>query len=277
MRLATARLPHGLRAVRVDADGLVDLEEPDLGAFLARPDWRERAQAAEGTRHAVGATTFAPVIPQPTKVICVGLNYRGHILEMGRPLPEFPTMFSKFADTLIGASDTIALPPETNALDWEGELAVVIGAGGRRLVGPDAEAAIAGFTVANDITCRDWQNRTPQWDQGKAWDSSTPVGPWLVTPDELPGGVRPGLRLVTRVNDVVMQDETTTDLVFDPVALIEYASTIVRLRPGDLVLTGTPAGVGHARTPAVHLVDGDVVEVSIDGLGTVRNVVRLES
>lgn len=274
MRLATARTPAGTRAVRVDGDTLVDLGAPDLGAFLAQPDWAAAAAAADpataATHPADGA--LATLIPAPSKVICVGLNYRNHILEMGRPLPEYPTLFPKFADTLIGPADDIVRPAETEEFDWEAELAVVIGAPARRVTGADAEAAIAGFTVMNDVTCRDWQFRTREWSQGKIWDSTTPVGPVLVTPDEL-GGTRPALAISTVVDGQTMQSDTTGDLLFDPVALVEYVSTMIRLNPGDLIATGTPGGVGHARKPPIYLRAGQQVACSIEGLGSVTNTV----
>lgn len=193
MKLATIRRSGHTTAVRLDGDALVDLGQPDVGAVLAQPGWAAAAQAADGPRYAVADADFAPLVPQPSKVVCVGLNYRNHIQEMGRDLPEYPTLFAKFGDCLIGAHDDIVRPPETEKFDWEVELAVVIGAPVRRATAAQAEAAIAGFTVLNDITCRDWQFRTREWLQGKAWDATTPVGPYLVTPDELPGGVRPAL------------------------------------------------------------------------------------
>ena len=277
MKLATLRLPAGTRAVRLDesADVLVDLDAPDLGAFLARPDWQRRALAATadagGRTHPVADADFAPVVPQPSKIVCVGLNYRNHILEMGRELPAYPTLFAKFADSLTGARDEIAKPEETEALDWEAELALVIGKPVRRAVGAEAEAAIAGFTVLNDVTCRDWQYRTQQWLQGKAWDSSTPIGPYLVTPDELPGGVRPELDVTLELDGEDMQHDSTADLLFDPVALVEYVSTLVRLNPGDVIATGTPGGVGHARKPARHLEAGALMVTRIAHLGELRN------
>jgi 2-keto-4-pentenoate hydratase/2-oxohepta-3-ene-1,7-dioic acid hydratase in catechol pathway len=201
VRLATIRTEGTTRAVRVDGDTLVDLGAADLGELLGHNGWAERARvaaAAGTTSYPAAGADYAPLVPRPSKVVCVGLNYRTHIQEMGRDLPEFPTLFAKFADTLTGANDDIVKPAETGKWDWEAELAVVIGAPARRAAGAQAEAAIAGFTVLNDITARDWQFRTKEWLQGKIWDSSTPVGPFLVTPDELPGGVRPalGLRLV---------------------------------------------------------------------------------
>lgn len=276
MKLATARIQGGTRAVRVDGDTLVDLGHDDLGDLLAQPGWRELATAAEGPTYPVDGTDLATLVARPSKVVCVGLNYKNHIQEMGRDLPEYPTLFSKFADTLIGATDDIVRPEETDAFDWEVELAVVIGSPVRRASTAEAEQAIAGFTVLNDITCRDWQFRTREWLQGKNWDSTTPVGPCLVTPDELPGGVRPTLAVRLEVDGEVMQSDTTADLLFDPVALVEYVSTMVRLNPGDIIATGTPGGVGHARKPERYLVGGETVVAEIDGIGRLENRVVKE-
>ncbi len=278
MKLATLRVDGSTRAVRLDGDRLADLGATDLGEFLSQDGWAERAAAADAvTTYPVEGADFAPVVPRPSKVICVGHNYKNHIQEMGRDLPEHPTLFAKFADSLIGATDEIARPEETTAFDWEVELAVVIGAPVRRARGAEAEAAIAGFTVLNDITCRDWQNRTVEWLQGKAWDSSTPVGPYLVTPDELPGGVRPGLELRLSVDGEVMQHDTTADLLFDPVTLVEYVSTVVRLNPGDIIATGTPGGVGHARDPKRYLTGGERVVTEVQGIGRQVNTEAREA
>ncbi|MFF4237737.1 fumarylacetoacetate hydrolase family protein [Actinomadura geliboluensis] len=270
MKLSTIRTSGGTRAVRLDGGALVDLGYPDLGALLAEPDWRAKAAAASGTVYDTEGADFAPVVPGPSKVICVGHNYSNHIKEMGRELPSYPTLFPKFADSLIGANDDIVKPGETDALDWEVELAVVIGQEVRRADDAQAEAAIAGFTVMNDVSVRDWQFRTIEWTQGKIWDSSTPVGPYLVTLDEV-GGVRPALRVRTLVDGREMQSDDTGTLLFDPVFLVKYVSTIVRLRPGDLIATGTPAGVGHARDPKVYLTGGETVVTEIDGLGACTN------
>lgn len=274
MKLATIRTLDGTtRAVRVEDDVLVDLGAADLGSFLSRPDWAERAAAAtEPATHVRGAT-FAPVVPRPGKIVCVGLNYRTHIREMGRDLPEYPTLFAKFADTLVGATDDIVKPPESTQFDWEGELAVVLGKAVRRARGDEAEQAIAGFAVLNDITCRDWQFRTREWLQGKNWETTTPLGPHLVTPDELSGGVRPELDISTRVDGETVQKDTTGDLLFDPVALVEYVSTMTTLRPGDIIATGTPGGVGHARQPGRYLEAGQTVTTEISGLGRCVNTV----
>ncbi|MFM6850067.1 MAG: fumarylacetoacetate hydrolase family protein [Terrabacter sp.] len=278
MKLATVRTADGsTQAVRVEGSDLFPLGVTDVGTLLAQPNWQDvaaQAGTAEGAPALEsGQTAYAPVVPRPGKIFCVGLNYRNHILEMGRDLPEYPTIFSKYADTLVGAEDDILRPDETDQFDWEAELAVVIGSTVRRATTAEAEAAIAGFAVLNDITARDWQFRTKEWLQGKNWESTTPLGPWLVTPDELPGGVRPTLAIRAEVDGEVVQEDTTGDLLFDPVALVEYLSTMITLRPGDVIATGTPGGVGHARKPARYLEAGQKVVTEIEGLGRCENVV----
>ncbi|QKV98665.1 fumarylacetoacetate hydrolase family protein [Streptomyces sp. NA02536] len=272
MKLATLRTADGTRAVRLDGEVLVDLGHADLGELFARADWRAKAAAASGTTYPVEGADFAPVVPNPSKVVCVGHNYTNHIKEMGRELPTHPTLFPKFADTLLGANDDIVKPAETEALDWEVELAVVIGAQVRRADEQQAADAIAGFTVMNDISVRDWQFRTIEWTQGKIWEASTPVGPYVVTPDEV-GGVRPALEVRTVVDGQVMQQDDTGTLLFDPVFLVQYISTVITLRPGDIIATGTPAGVGNAREPKVFLLPGQTVSTEIAGLGACTNKV----
>lgn len=264
MKLATVRTTSGTRAVRVDDDGAVDLGHDDVRAVLERPGWRTEAAAATGPVLPLDELDYAPLVPSPEKVICVGLNYRDHILEMGRELPEHPTLFAKFARTLTGARDPIVLPFGSEKVDWEAELVVVIGAECRHATGEQAAAAIAGYAVGNDVSARDFQNRTLQWLQGKMFESCTPVGPWLVT-DVTPG------RISCAVDGDVRQDSHTSELVFDPVRLVEYISAIVTLAPGDLIFTGTPGGVGAGRTPQLFLAEGQEVVTAIEGLGECRN------
>jgi acylpyruvate hydrolase len=273
MKLATLRTPEGTRAARVDetAGTATLLDATDVGVLLERPDWRAAA-AADGQSVPLEGADYAPVVPRPGKIFCIGLNYRNHILEMGRDLPDHPTVFSKVADTLVGADDQILRPAETEQFDWEVELAVVIGRTVRRADEAAASEAIAGFAVLNDVTCRDWQFRTREWLQGKNWEATTPLGPWLVTPDEV-GGTRPELTVRTTVDGQVMQEDTTADLLFDPVALVSYLSTMITLRPGDVIATGTPGGVGHARKPAVYLQAGQRIVTEVEGLGRCDNLV----
>jgi acylpyruvate hydrolase len=274
MKLATLRTPHGTRAARIEDTTAIELDAPDVGTLLTQRDWAAAAAAHDGARHDLDHADLAPVVPHPGKIICVGLNYRNHIREMGRELPEHPTLFGKFAESLVGAADPIALDPLSDAVDWEAELAVVIGARVRRADEPTAETAIAGFSVLNDVTMRDWQYRTTQWLQGKTFEATTPFGPVLVTPDELPGGVRPRLALRASVDGETMQSANTGDLVFDPVALVRYISAILTLNPGDVIATGTPGGVGHARTPARYLTNGATLVTEIDGIGRLDNIAQ---
>ena len=275
MKLATIRTDGGTRAVRIDDVGATMLDHPDVGALLATDDWHERAGATGEVIHLAGLD-YAPVVPRPDKIICVGLNYRSHILEMGREIPDFPTVFAKYQGSLIGAHDDIILPAVSAEVDWEAELAVVIGTSIRHGDLDDAAAAIAGYTVLNDVSARDWQYRTLQFLQGKTFESSTPVGPWLVTTDE--PGARPGpdQRITCAVDGEVVQDATTADLLFDPVTLVSYLSTVITLLPGDLIATGTPAGVGSGRTPPRYLADGQEVVTTIAGVGELRNRCRRE-
>jgi acylpyruvate hydrolase len=265
MKLATIRTTTSTAAVRIDDDAAIELGPTDLVDFLADPDWRERARDATGPRHDLVDLDYAPLVIHPEKIVCVGLNYRAHILEMGRDLPAYPTLFAKYARSLVGAFDAIELPLGSVEVDWEAELGVVIGAPVRAASLTEAQSAIAGFTVVNDISARDFQNRTLQWLQGKTFERSTPVGPWLVV-DEAPPGV-----LSCRVDDELMQEAATSDLVFDAAALVAYISQIVTLVPGDLIATGTPGGVGHARRPAVYLRPGMTVTTEIEHVGMCRN------
>jgi acylpyruvate hydrolase len=272
MKLATFRYHGSTSAVRVDDDGTyTDLGRPDVGALLADDGWRAAAVRAAGPRLDPADGTLAPVVPRPGKIVCVGLNYRHHITEMGREIPTHPTLFAKYPEALVGPTDDIVAAPGSTAMDWEAELAVVIGRRVRSASPEEAKVAIAGFAAFNDVTMRDWQYRTTQWLQGKTFESTSPFGPVLVTPDELPGGHEPRVRITCAVNAVTMQDADTSDLVFGPIELVQYVSTIVTLAPGDVIATGTPGGVGHAHTPPIHLAPGDVVTTQVDGIGELRN------
>jgi acylpyruvate hydrolase len=267
MKLATLRTSDGTVAARVDGQqGFVIDGVADVGDLLARSDWRSLADQASGP--GVALDDLDTVIPHPGKVICVGLNYRAHILEMGRPIPEYPTLFAKFTDALIGPNDPIEIPSTAaDNVDWECELVVVVGQSIRGADTAEASAAIAGYTIMNDVSMRDWQFRTREWLQGKSFGNTTPVGPVLVTTDEWQPG--PGIRTV--VDGEVVQEASTGDLVFDPAHLVSYISEIITLRPGDIIATGTPGGVGHARKPPRYLSPGSRVQITIDGIGTLDN------
>ncbi|MEU6579062.1 fumarylacetoacetate hydrolase family protein [Streptomyces sp. NPDC046805] len=273
MKLATVRTEDGLRAVRVEDGGYVDIGPGDVGELLRREDWQAVAAAADGPVFQVEPSRLAPVVPHPGKIICVGLNYRTHITEMSRDLPEFPTLFAKYPEALIGPNDTLTLPPESDAVDWEAELVVVVGRSVRRADRATAEAAIAGYTVLNDVTARDWQFRTREWLQGKTWEATTPLGPCLVTPDELPADAE----ISCAIDDEVVQKSTIGDLLFDAADLVSYVSTMITLNPGDLIATGTTGGVGHARKPPRYLKDGQTVVTRVEGIGELVTPVRRET
>lgn len=271
MHLATVALRGGTTAaVRAGADGpWRRLPAADLSALL-REHGAAGVRALEPGEVLDGAVEGLP-LPSPGKVVCCGLNYADHIAETGREQPSHPTLFAKYADTLVGPSDDVVVPAGTQA-DWEAELAVVVGAVLSGADRAEAAAGIAGYTVANDVSLRDWQYRTTQWFQGKAWDRTTPVGPVVVTPDQVDPGA--GLEITCRVDGEVVQQASTRTLVFDAADLVAYVSTFTTLRPGDLVLTGTPGGVGVARDPQRFLADGQVLETEVAGIGVLRNTVR---
>ena len=274
MRLATIRTDSGTAAVHINPDDGVAVEtgHRDVGELLADDDW-QAAASSSGAEHALADVDYAPVVTRPDKVICVGLNYLDHIAETGRERPSHPTLFPKFANTLIGAYDPIALPdPDVStSVDWEAELGLVIGRSVRGATAEQAADAIAGYTVVNDITVRDFQRHTTQFMPGKAWEGTTPVGPHLVTTDE---AGRPEFAISCEVDGEVVQASNTRELCFDPVELVQYISTFTTLVPGDVVATGTPGGVGVARTPPVFLRSGQIVTTRIQGIGECRNVCR---
>jgi acylpyruvate hydrolase len=195
---------------------------------------------------------------------------------MGHPLPEYPTLFSKYSSALIGANDELILPQASEQMDWEVELAIIIGRPVRHASRDAASAAIAGYATLNDVTARDFQNRTSQWLQGKSFEATTPLGPWLVTTDD-DAVVEGGFNITCEVDGEVVQSGNTSDLVFGPVDLVRYASSIFTLRPGDVIATGTPGGVGAARTPPRFLRDDEVLTTRIEGIGVCRNRCRREA
>ncbi|WP_166975208.1 fumarylacetoacetate hydrolase family protein [Brevibacterium atlanticum] len=274
MKLATLTIDDGTCAAVFDGEDYVLIESAvDVGSLLSGENWQTVAAEALTHRKRVIPAEQARVdqlITRPGKVVCVGLNYRNHILEMGRDLPEYPTLFAKFAETLTGPTSDIPFAPEDPELDWEGELVVIVGETVRRADERKARAAIAGYSVANDISMRGWQFRTKEWLQGKMWEATTPLGPVMVTADEFDAE---SAVLTTKVNGEVMQEHAISDLLFSSSQLVAYVSTMITLEPGDIILTGTPGGVGRARDPQVFLVPGDEVAVEISGIGEVRNTI----
>ncbi len=252
---------------RIEGEDVVPMGR-DLAVYLATGGTTEARAVALGSVH-----LLAPV-PRPGKVICIGLNYRDHAEESGLPLPEVPILFPKFANSVIGPGAPIVLPPETAEPDYEAELGVVIGRTAHRVDAADALSYVAGYTCMNDVSARDLQNRTSQWMLGKAIDTFLPCGPWLVTADEIPDPQALAIRL--RLNGRELQSSTTGQMVFGVAELVASISRTMTLDPGDLIATGTPPGVGFARTPPVWLSDGDEVEVEIEGVGVLANPVMKE-
>ena len=269
MRFATIRTGAGTTAARLDGDTLTALDAPDVGALLVADGGPDAVRASGAGPVLAAEADFAPVVTNPSKVICVGLNYRTHIEETGRELPQYPTLFAKFADTLMGPNDDLAIPSVSDRVDWEAELGVIIGTPVYRADTAEAARAIAGYTVCNDVSMRDFQRRTLQWLAGKMFQSSTPAGPYLVTPDEVDDAR--DLEIGCEVDGEVMQLARTSDLLFKPADIVAYVSQAITLRPGDLLLTGTTGGVGDARKPPVYLRPGQVVRTWIEGVGECVN------
>ncbi|MHB1568530.1 MAG: fumarylacetoacetate hydrolase family protein [Solirubrobacteraceae bacterium] len=247
-------------------------------------DLPELLEACGGSPHAIRPGREAPLdhtrllrpVGKPRKVVCIGLNYRLHAEESETPLPERPMLFPKWTTSLTGPHDDVSLPPESAFVDWEAELAFVFGARCRRVPAVKAEEVVFGYAAANDVSMRDFQSHTSQFGAGKAWDRATPLGPAVVPIAEL-GGIRPDLAIQGRLNGETVQRSRTDDLIFGIPELVEYLTTIMTMEPGDLVLTGTPSGVGVAADPPRSLSDGDLFEVEIEGIGRLANRFVAES
>jgi acylpyruvate hydrolase len=268
MRFATIRTAAGTTAARLDGDALIPLDAADVGELLATGD-PSAVPAAGGPTVPVADADFAQLVTNPSKIICVGLNYRTHIQETGRELPQYPTLFAKFTETLMGPNDDLAIPAVSERVDWEAELGVLIGKPVYRAGTTEAAAAIAGYTVCNDVSMRDFQRRTLQWLAGKMFQRSTPVGPYLVTPDEVGDAV--DLEIGCSVDGETKQLARTSDLLFKPADIVAYVSQAITLRPGDLLLTGTTGGVGDARKPPEYLKPGQVMRTWIENVGELVN------
>jgi 2-keto-4-pentenoate hydratase/2-oxohepta-3-ene-1,7-dioic acid hydratase in catechol pathway len=217
---------------------------------------------------------FGPAVPAPERILCLGVNYTEHALEGGRAVPTWPETFVRGRESVLGPYADLVRPTLTEKFDYEGELGIVIGAGGRYIPAAKAIDAIAGFTVLNDATARDWQRAGTQWTPGKNFDGSMPIGPEVVTPDEADVT---DVALTTTLNGQVMQHARTSQMLVDVPRAVEFFSSFTTLRPGDVIATGTPGGVGFARTPPVWLQPGDVIEIAIEGVGTIRNHVVAEA
>ena len=282
MKLATLRIDGGTRAAVLGNGSAVLLDASCVGDLIAAEGWRAGVDAVLGD-HGGDADpdrlvpesewALAPLIPRPGKIFCVGLNYAAHIDEMGHDRPDVPTLFAKFADALAGPRDDLMVHADAaGALDYEGELAVVIGETTYRVDEDEAARRIAGYAILDDFTQRDAQYATQQWLQGKTLQRTSAFGPWLATPDEFDAVTA---RVRTWVDGELRQDAPIADLVFPPAALVAYVSGFVQLNPGDVISTGTPAGVGHGMDPKTYLRDGQEIRVAIDGLGEQRNILRI--
>lgn len=247
---------------------------PDLKSLINANALALLAADKTGKRHSLESLKFLPVIPNPEKIICVGVNYRPHIAEMGRDIPDYPVLFIRFPGSVVGHQQAIIRPTASEKYDFEGELAIVIGKKARHVPRQDAFNYIAGYCCFMDGSVRDWQKHTMQFTAGKNFSQSGAMGPWLVSRDEIP--VPAVLQLTTRINGEIKQQGALGDLLFDIPYLIEYISTFTELLPGDVIATGTPGGVGAARTPPVWLKRGDTVEVDITGVGLLKNIVTDE-
>jgi 2-keto-4-pentenoate hydratase/2-oxohepta-3-ene-1,7-dioic acid hydratase in catechol pathway len=224
----------------------------------------------------VDAVTVLPPVIGSSKILCVGQNYRQHALEMGQAIPDYPLIFARFQSTLVGHGGTLVRPSVSNELDYEAELAVIIGRRVRHASKASALEAVAGYSIFNDASVRNYQTKSSQFTMGKNFDSTGGFGPVLVTPEELPAGAA-GIRMELRLNGAVMQQTLTDDMIFDVPTLIAILSEVMTLEPGDVIITGTPSGVGTARKPQVFLEPGDVCEVDIEGIGVLRNSVVQEA
>ncbi len=288
MRLATIRTPAGPRAAVLVGDSYVDLHATDPALPASVRELLERGpsalrEAAEAIRkpdavkHPAASVRLLAPVPNPNKIVCIGLNYKDHAAEGGVPIPKEPVLFSKYTTALIGHGDNIVLPAVSKKVDYEAELVIVVGKGGRHLNAETAADHVAGYTIGHDVSARDWQLEKDgkQWMVGKTFDTFAPCGPHLVTADEAPNPHALPIRL--RLNGETMQNSNTQQMIFNVGYLLAYLSQVFTLQPGDVIYTGTPPGVGFARKPPVFLKAGDVVEVEIEGLGVLRNPVVAES
>ena len=270
-----------------DATEFVDLGaaglamSTDMAELLASPGGLAAvtSMAAKAPAHAIkplAGIRYLPVVPRPPKIICLGLNYADHAKEGGHAKPEYPSFFMRGATSQVAHNEAIVRPKASTRLDYEAELAVIIGTRARHLTKANALSCVAGYSCYNDGSIRDYQRKTNQWTIGKNFDATGGFGPWLVTPDELPAGAA-GLRIQSRLNGKIMQDANTRDFLFDVVESLCIISECITLEPGDVIITGTPAGVGYARTPPVWMAPGDVCEIDIEGVGVLSNTIADEA
>ncbi len=276
MKLATYKTAQGQSYGIVTAKGIVDLKRylgnrfADLKALIGGNAFAEAAKRAnEKPDYQASDITWLPVIPNPDKILCVGLNYQDHVVETGRDNTEQPAIFIRLPESQVGHKQPILRPRESKNLDFEAEIAVIIGRGGRRISQKDAWSHIAGYSCYNDGSVRDWQRHTIQWTAGKNFAATGGFGPWMVTADEIPPGTK--MTLSCRLNGERMQHANTEQMIFKIPKIIEYVSAWTTLAPGDVLVTGTPGGVGARRNPPLWMKPGDRVEIEIDKVGILEN------
>jgi len=260
----------------VDLGRLMAGEADDIRQLLTRGllPTAKRLVANASSHVSLSDLKLLPVIPNPGKILCVGLNYHDHVAETGRAVTSHPTIFMRTRESQAAHEERLLIPPESLQMDFEGEIALIVGKRGRRIERESAHEFVAGYACYNDGSARDWQAMTTQWTSGKNFPRTGGFGPWMVTADEIPFGS--DLELRTRVNGVEMQRASTSQLIHGMADLISHISTFATLEPGDVIVTGTPGGVGFKRTPPVFLKAGDLVEVEVSGIGTLRNGVECE-
>ncbi|HZC40425.1 MAG TPA: fumarylacetoacetate hydrolase family protein [Streptosporangiaceae bacterium] len=283
MRLATLSTAQGPRLHVRAGSGYIDVAEAtsdprlsslhELLAAGAAAMETVRGLAGTGGGREAGPADFAPAVPAPPRILCLGLNYSEHAIEGGRAVPTWPDAFVRGADSVLAPYADLVRPALTERFDYEAELGIVIGSGGRYIPADKALDAIAGFVVVNDASCRDWQRAASQWTAGKNFEGSMPIGPEVVTPDEVDIS---DVAISSTLNGTVMQSARTSQMLVDVPSTVEFFSSFTRLMPGDVIATGTPGGVGFARTPPVWMVPGDVIEVTVEGIGTIRNRIVAE-
>lgn len=269
-RYISFRRPDGTPSFgRVDGDAVHDLGAAGAPSWIKDALGGDLAALPVTATHDRAAVRLLPVVPNPGKILCIGLNYADHVAETGREQKEHPAVFTRWADTLVAHGDPLIRPQESERFDYEGELAVIIGKGGRRIRKADALAHIAGYSIFNDVSVRDWQRHNIQFTPGKNFPATGAFGPEMVTPDAVPDLA--SHRVQTLVNGQMVQDQPVSDMIWDIAALIEYCSTFTQLAPGDVIATGTPGGVGDKRTPPLYMKAGDRVDVRIGSIGSLSN------
>ena len=278
MKLATFKTAQGASYGIVTGKGIVDLKLlignrfPDLKSLIAGNGFAEAAKyLSNSADYKDSDITWLPVIPNPDRIVCVGLNYQDHVVETGRDNTEQPAIFLRLPESQVGHRQPILRPRESTHLDFEAEIAVIIGKGGRRISQADAWSHIAGYSCYNDGSVRDWQRHTIQWTAGKNFPATGGFGPWMVTADDIPADTP--MTLSCRLNGERMQHATTEQMIFKIPKIIEYVSTWTTLLPGDVLVTGTPGGVGARRTPPLWMKPGDKVEIEIDKVGILENTI----